>query len=282
MVGNLAVTTTVAVTALGVFGILLTVVEAGVGTIGSGLTLDQVAITRGQLWRFFTYTIPPAADFFWALLGLLFFFLIGSQFEAMMGRRAFTSLILALLVIPAVLGVLVAIGLDSGVPRFGLSMLFLGVAAGFSAAMPSARSFFGIPFWVLVAFIFAVQLLSLLTARNADGGPAGLVMLLSTGAIGLIMTKSLGFSNVEWIPSMAMPSAATGQATSSTPKKSRRGRGRKGGANLRSVPPPTTASEAEIDALLDQVSEQGMDSLTKQQRQTLERHAKEMRKRRDS
>lgn len=276
-VGSVAVTTTVAITALAFFGLLLWVVEGGYGPIGSLLLLDDSAVTGGQVWRFVTYLIPPAAGVFWALLGMMFFFMIGSQMENMMGRRSFTAMVVALTVIPAILGAIVAIG-TGGLPSFGLSMMFLGIAAGFSAAMPQARSFFGIPFWGLVAFIFFVQVLSMLAARSLPG----LVMLFTTGAIGLIMTKSLGFSNVEWIPSMAMPGAVTGQSSSPAPRKAKRGRGRKGGAILRSVPPPTTASEAEIDALLDQVSENGMDSLTKQQRRTLEQHAKEMRKRRDS
>ena len=53
--------------------------------------------------------------------------------------------------------------------------------------------------------------------------------------------------------------------------------------SLRSVPtgPAASASDAEIDALLEQVSEEGVGSLTKQQKQILERHSKELRKRRD-
>ena len=294
MAGTVAVTTTVAVTALGVIGILLVVVEGGDGAITDNLVLSQDAILRGNLWRFLTYTIPPASDFFWALLGLIFFFMIGSQFEAMMGRRAFTGLFFSLLLVPGILGVLVAVLVDQGVPQFGLSMIFLGVAAGFAAAMPQAKSFFGIPFWVLVAFIFVVQLLSLLAARGANGGVPGLVMLLTTGAIGLIVTRSLGFSNVEWIPAVKLPGIVSGDASptaqpqrATKKKRSKRfGRKKSGGSNLRSVPTgaaaTSAASEAEIDALLDQVSEQGVSSLSKQQKQTLEKHAKEMRKRRDS
>lgn len=280
-VGSVAVTTTVAVTALGLLGVLLVVIEGGYGLISEALLLDNSAITGGQLWRFITWPIPPASDFFWALLGLIFFFLIGSQFESLLGRRAFTSLIVAIVVIPAVLATIVGVLFDDNVPTFGLGMIFLGVAAGFAAAMPQARSFFGIPFWVIVAFFFFIQFLQLLTLRSMPG----LVMLTSTAFIGLVMTRSLGFSNVEWIPSVALPPVVTGTSASTAPKKSRPARrrskgGSKGKAKLRAVPTAST-SEAEIDALLDQVNEQGLDSLTKKQKQTLERHAKEMRKRRE-
>lgn len=277
-VGSVAVTTTVAVTALGLIGVLLVVLEGGYGVISQALLLDDSAVLKGQIWRFVTWPIPPASDFFWALLGLIFFFLIGTQFESMLGRRAFSSLVAAIVVIPAILATLVGIAVGDTVPSFGLGMIFLGIAAGFAASMPQARSFFGIPFWVVVAFFFFVQFLQMLATRSLTG----LVLLTSTAAIGLVMTRSLGFANIEWIPTVPLPGFVTGTSTSTkaTPSKGKTKRRAKGGANLRSVP-AASASEAEIDALLDQVSEQGLDSLTKKQKQTLDRHAKEMRKRRD-
>ena len=286
-VGNVAVTTTVAVTALGVLGILLFVVEGGFGPLNQALVLSDDVLLRGHVWRLVTYIIPTSSGFFFGLLSLLFFYMIGSQFEAMLGRRAFSGLFFSLLLVPAILAVVVSVLVGQGVPILGLSMVFLGIAAGFSAAMPEARSFFGIPFWVLVAFIFVIQLLSVLASRSIPG----LVMLLSTGAIGLIVTRSLGFSNVEWIPAVKLPGVVSGEATptpqAAKPAKKRGKRfGRKkkaGNTNLRSVPtgPAASASDAEIDALLEQVSEEGVGSLTKQQKQTLERHSKELRKRRD-
>ena len=278
-VGSMAFTTTMIVTALGLLGILAVVVEGGFGVVGQGLQLQPEAITRGQVWRFITYPIPPNAGFFWALLGLVFFFLIGSQFESLLGRKPYAGLIAALVLIPGILGAVIAVltGADSIIP-FGLSTLFLGVAAGFSAAMPQARSFFGIPFWGVVVFIFVIRILEFITLRSL----VGLVMILSAGFVGLVVTRSLGFSTVEWIPSIGLPGSMTGNSAPSTSKPKRKRSRSKGKGNLRSVPAaPTAQSDAEIDSLLDQVNEQGIDSLSKQQRQALERHAKEMRKRRD-
>lgn len=278
MLGNLAVTTTVAITGMGVLGLLLVVVEGGYGPLSSALLLDTRAITGGQLWRLVTWPIPPSSTAFWALLGLIFFFMIGSQFERMVGRTAFTTMMAALIVIPGLLGALVAVLLDESVPSFGLSMAFLGIAAGFSAAVPQARSFFGIPFWVLVAFFFVVQFLDILTARSMSG----LVILLTTGAIGLVLTRSFGFADsVDWIPSVSLPPSLSGSGAPQAPRRKRRSRSRnRNPAGLRAVP-SSSASEAEIDALLDQVNEHGIDSLTRQQKATLERHAKEMRRKRD-
>ena len=46
-------------------------------------------------------------------------------------------------------------------------------------------------------------------------------------------------------------------------------------------PPQYPLADMEIDSLLDQVAEQGLDSLTKDQRKRLEEHSKRLRKRRD-
>lgn len=279
-VGSIAVNTTTFITGLGLFGVILQVVSPATANF---LTLTQTAISRGEVWRLITYPIPTGNDFFFGLLGLLFFYMIGNQFERLMGRRAFTGLMFSIVLVPAVFGAIVAFLTNSGIFVFGLSLPFLGIAAGFSAANPQARSFFNIPFWVIVAFFFVVQLLSALASRS----PASVVMLLTTAFIGLVVTRSLGFSNVEWIPSVNLPAFITGEGAAPRPakqpkaKRSRRAKKSKGG-HLQSVAPPSNnASEAEIDALLDQVNDFGLESLTKQQKQTLERHAQEMRKRRD-
>ncbi len=278
--GSVAVTTTVAVTGLGVLGILLVVAEGGIGTVSQALILRNSALTGGQLWRLVTWFIPPDSDFFWALLGLLFFYMIGTQFEGMLGRKPYAALLGALILITGFLGVVAGTIVGTEAFEFGLSLPFLGLAAGFAAAMPQARSFFGIPFWVLVAFIFVVRLLGILASR----GLPDLVMLLASGAIGLIGTRSLGFApSVEWIPTVPVPAFVTGESAPRRQSAPKRRRARNKSNHLQAVPPPTNAaSDAEIDALLDQVSEQGLESLTKEQKRRLEQHSKDMRKRRES
>ena len=66
------------------------------------------------------------------------------------------------------------------------------------------------------------------------------------------------------------------------PQQQRRRRSRVRG-NLSAVPSPPQPDplmDMEIDALLDQVAERGLDSLTKDQRKRLEDHSKRLRKRR--
>jgi hypothetical protein len=283
-IGSVGVTTTVAISGMSIIGLFVLAIEQNSGPIGSALVLTDDAIFGGQLWRLFTWPIAiiSSRQLFGQFLSAIFFFSIGTQMEMRLGRRAYTWMIGLITVVPAVLGSLVAAISNFGVFETGLSVLFLGVAVGFAASMPHARSFFNIPFWVLVAVIFGITILGDL----ADGNMPALVMHLTAGALGLVVVKSLGYApEVEWAPSIPLPASMTSEGStpsvsSKRTKRPKKAKKSKGSTHLRSVP-SSTASEAEIDSLLDQVNEQGLDSLTKQQKATLERHAKEMRKRRD-
>lgn len=282
MLGSVGVTTTVAISGLAVIGLFVLAIEQNGGPVGSALILTDDALFGGQIWRLITWpvAIVSSRQLFGQFLSALFFFSIGTQIEMRLGRRAYTWMIGLITLIPAVLAVFVGRLTDIGVIETGLSVLFLGVAVAFGAAQPNARSFFGIPFWILVAVIFGITILGDL----ADGNLPALVMHLTAAALGLVLIRSMGYApDVPWAPQIPLPSAMTGEGVATAPRKTKRSRKRKAAkssGHLRSVP-TGSASEAEIDALLDQVNEQGLDSLTKQQKQTLERHAEEMRRRRD-
>lgn len=284
MLGNLPVTTTVFISGLSIIGLFVLAIEGNGGPIGTGLILTNDALFGGHIWRLVTYPVAiiSSNQLFGQLLSAVFFYFIGTQMESQIGRRAFTSLALMVTIVPALLGSVVAL---SGVNVFasGLTVMFLGIAVAFAAANLKARSFFGIPFWVLVAVIFALQVLGDLADQNWPS----LAMNVSSAAIGLVGIRSLGFApDLTWAPAIPLPGLVADASTPAPTKKKRSKRfGRKskaGTSHLQSVPPVVPkASEAEIDALLDQVSEHGIGSLSKQQKQALERHSKEMRKRRD-
>jgi len=277
-IGTLQVTTSVAVAGLALLGIIILTFEGNVGPVGRNLVLTDDALNSAQIWRIFTWPIViiTSNEIFGQLISAVFFYLLGTQFESILGKTKFAALVGTMIVVPAVLALLVGAFTNIGILEGGLNVLFLGVAAGFAAAFTEARSFFGIPFWILVAAIFLISVLGDITNRNWPS----LIMTMAAGGIGLVLTKSFGFApKVEWIPALALPGFMTGEGRTNTgrPRSQKR---RKNKAGLRSVPTPA-ASDAEIDALLDQVNEQGFDSLTKQQKATLKRHSEEMRRRRD-
>ena len=91
--------------------------------------------------------------------------------------------------------------------------------------------------------------------------------------------RSLGYAaDLHWIP--ALPFSGNARRESRQRPK-RQGRFKKN--HLRAVTEfRDRHAEKEIDQILDQVAEDGVDSLSKDQRKRLEQHSKELRKRRDS
>lgn len=285
--GSIGVTTTAAISGLAILGLFLLALEQNGGPVGSALFLNDSALFGGEIWRLFTWPVVliSSRQLFGQFISAIFFYSIGTQLERRMGRKPYLWTVGIITVAPALLATLISQATGIGLGVTGLSVMFLGVAVGFAAMQPRARSFFGIPFWVLVAAIFGISVLSDL----ADGNYPLLIMHIASAALGLVLTRSMGLApEVDWAPEVPLPASMSpdGAPRATKPAKTQRRSKKKKKASesshLRSVPAPTSrASEAEIDALLDQVNEQGLNSLTKQQKQTLERHAQEMRKRRD-
>lgn len=287
-VGNIDVTTTIAVIGLGVLSVFLYAFEGADHPITNKLTLlarnaSGGSVAEGEVWRLLTWPIPNDPSF-WTLILFAVFFMIGSQLEASMGRKTFAVYLAIMVIVPAVLVTLIdlAVPLSGGIAT--LRAIELGVLVGFAARMPRAQFMFGIPAWGVAGALVVLELLQ-------SGTSFPFVTVLVVVAVSLVTIRSMGYAEQSpWIPAVPLPARSTGpsrskrQAAPSTAKRKRRGR-----AKLSVVPPPAAGSAprkeltkleaAEMDALLEQVSDQGLDSLTQEQRQRLETHSKRLRRR---
>lgn len=294
-IGQIDVTTTVAVIGLGIISMFIWAIEGTARTVSGRLYLVSEenpffgSVLEGQIWRLVTWPLANEPDI-WTIILFAVFFMLGSQIENLLGRRTYLWFLLALTVIPAVVVTildLVASGFLGA--AFGLRYVELGVLIAFVAQYPNVRFWPGIPGWVLGAVVVALDLLQALGNRN----DFALVMLLCVIVIALVGMRSLGHAEeLQWVPAIRLPGAVTGsgrpsRSSGSGGGRAGRSRGRgKSRANLSAVPPlrnePTDdLADMEIDALLDQVAEQGLSSLTKDQRKRLEEHSKRLRKRRE-
>lgn len=296
-IGNIDVNTTVFVTAVGVLSMFVYAIEGAGRPLTKYLMLGSRDldpftggnVLGGQIWRLVTWPIPNSVDI-WSLLVLAIFFMLGSQLEATMGRRQFTVYLLMMTIIPAVL--VTIFGLLTGADGLvaGLRSLEFGVFVGFAVRYPTARFWPGIPAWVMAAIFIGLQFLGDLGRRDYFE----LFMLFAIVGVSGFSLRALGFAEeAHWIPKLALPAAMTGMSeprraprASSGPSTKRRKR--RGKAKLSAVPAPSASTprrelskleEAEMDAILDQVAERGMDSLTPQQRSRLEEHSKRLRRR---
>lgn len=279
-VGNIDVSTTIAVIGFGVFSLFIWLIEGPTRSISVNFWLTS-AVQDGEVWRIFTWPffIEPGASVFWTILLYAIFYLLGSQLEARMGRRPYTIFLAALTIGAGVFMSVFQLITNISGGAGGLRYLELCVLVGFALAWPDARFWPGIPAWAIAAGIVAIDLLQSL----ADRDNYSIVMLLVIIGLALVLLRGMGFAEGQaWIPRVRLPTAFGADVPRSR-REGRPSRARRK-SNLKPVAPDPVQSDLadmEIDALLDQVANEGLDSLTKAQRKRLEDHSKRLRKRKD-
>ena len=282
-IGGYPVSTTAFVVGLGVISMIVTAAEGQYGPLYRNLVLLSEDITfrgmplgsvlEGDVWRLVTWPIPNEISI-WTIILFAIFYMLGSQIEALLGRWRFTFFLIALTVIPSV--VVTALEALTGIEGWvgGLRMVEVGVLVAFAAQYAHARFWPGIPGWVIAVVIVGLDALQYTSNRNWFA----LIVLACTVAVALLGIRAFGYAtNLTWIPKLSFSPASSQSSTSTRSSRSHRRSRRRD--HLRAVPQAGETVSPEIDALLDQVSSQGLDSLTRKQRKQLEAHARRLRRR---
>ena len=243
-----------------------------------------------EIWRLVTWTTATEPDF-WPLLGIVFFWMIGQDVEAMMGRNRFLGWFLTITIAPALimtfLGALNTT-LDRTTVASGLQSVFLAAIWVYAATYPKVRWFDVVPLWA-VAGVFT--LLNVLR-YNGDGLRGMVVLTILVVLVSLTAARSLGAASGWEIPHIPLPS--TGKRSSSGPVRSSKGKVRgkrrdtpkvvEGPWSSPSAPSAqassaasTAAAQAELDTLLDKISAGGLESLTADEKRRLNELSKRLR-----
>jgi len=253
------------------------------------LWFAPVLVRDFEVWRLVTWPIATEPAI-WPLLGIVFFWLFGQQLESLFGRAKFVTWVLALTIVPAlILTILGPLGdsIDFMI-QFGLSNLFLGGIWVYAATYPGVKWFEVIPLWALAA-VFTVLNLLQFTGTGANGQ---VIFLLVSIGVALVAGRSLGLATGWPIPHLPLDGIGTGSSgrsrRKSKPKPKRStGSSRSGGvvqgpwknapAPAPPPPPPSPADQIELDALLDKIGADGMDSLTGDEKKRLNDLSKRLR-----
>lgn len=284
-VGQLAVTTTVIVSAMSVAYMFVWAFEGFDRPITTKLMLYSGAsfgsVGGGEVWRLVTWPIPTTPDL-WTLLLVAVFWMLGSQLEALMGRKRFTFFLLVLTVVPALVMTALEFTDISGV-AYGLRYVELGVLIAFATHYSSVRFWPGIPAWGLAWIIVGMAMLQAISNQRGYE----LVLTVTMALLAPLVLRALGHAEQhEWLPKFPLPARLAGHPHHRPPPP-QRSRPQPRSTHLSSVPPPPppppadVAAQAKIDALLDKMSEHGLESLTDAERRTLEDLSKRLRDRRD-
>ena len=252
-VGRVPVFATTIIVALYVISMVaVTLLRAsGSDFILSKLSFDSSAVLRDlELWRCLTYAFVNTATP-WFIIGLVMLYIFGRDVEQFLGRTGFVRLYLGLLLLgPSVLlAATLATGRDFKLQQ---GWADFAVFIAFAALYPGAQLLFQI-----TAKVFAWVLLGINALMLIDGRAwPDLIVLLTTSAFAWYAIRHGAALNFDFLARLRPVS-----------HRSKRPR-------LRVMPPPQDAPvdpHRVIDPLLDKISRDGLASLTRREREQLER-----------
>jgi membrane associated rhomboid family serine protease len=237
----------------------------------SALVLTPSDVLRGFVWQLATWPLANGPSF-WTIWNAAVFWFTGRQLERELGKGRFGWMLLGITVAGSLLAVLLALGFRVDEPILGgLGTMSMIVVLIFIAENPRMPFFFGIPAWVLGLVIVVLPLLSYVGARYWIGL---LHFVLSIVAAAIIAKMSGLLSRYAFVPgSMITPKQRTlGQQRK--PRRRSEPRPTSGGGTVVQGPwvghEPPAREDEEMDALLDKIMAQGLDSLTGRERKRLE------------
>jgi len=210
----------------------------------------QSALGKLHLWEFATYAFVNRPEIF-TLIQLVLLAFFGRDVEKFIGRKAFAWLYAVLvLAIPVLLSLLSFLGIDSGT-YYGSDAVHFAVFVAFVMIYPGAEIFFGIQArWIAIALlgIYTLQMLAYRQWVNLS------ILWWSCGVAALWMMR-------EGVRTFSLPSV------SNLPL--RRPERRSKPANREPVKEGELYES--IDPILEKIARQGIGSLTRGEREKLER-----------
>jgi membrane associated rhomboid family serine protease len=210
----------------------------------------QSAIGKLHLWQFVTYAFVNRPEIF-TLIQLVLLAFFGRDVEKFIGRRAFAWLYAVLiLAIPVLLWILSLIGVESG-SYFGSDAVHFAIFLAFAMTYPGAEIFFGIQArWIAIALlgIYSLQMLAYRQWISLS------ILWWECGVAAAWMMR-------EGVRTFSLPSVST------MPLK----RPERRTKPVRREPEKEGELYDSIDPILEKIARQGIGSLTRGEREKLER-----------
>ncbi len=224
-----------------------------VPSLPSLLYYSPEAVATGQVWRLVTWPFAEGLTL-WGVLTLFFFWYFSTELENLIGRNRMVWLLLGLWASVTAATTLTALLLGGGGVLAGFNLVEFVVLLLWIAEYPHRKFFFGIPAWVIGAVLIGVQALGMLASRS---GSALLSLLLSVVLVSLVAKRVGLLREYAWIPGGRAPGRP------SRPRAPRVSRSRVRAERR------TLSDQEQLDALLDQINDKGIHSLSAAQRREL-------------
>jgi hypothetical protein len=242
--------------AIGVLGTFISKAFGAWDTLISLFAFDSShSILGGQIWQALTYSFVDFPNFF-SVIGLLFLYVSAVEIEKYIGKARFLTLYGVILLIPPVTLTGLALVINSPILFFGQTQVMIGLFIAFCTLYPGVQwGGFLTAKWVAIASLVLASAIDLSSGSWVSFSELWLISAFSFGYIRFLQGGGE-------LPSFSLPLRRRPKLrVVQKPKPSAR---------------PSTTDVAgnesvEIDHLLDKISRYGLNSLTSQERATLER-----------
>lgn len=256
-VGRLPVFLTTALVATHVLTMIFVALLMALGqgdTIAALSFSTQSILSHFAIWEFFTYVFVNRPSI-WFAIEMYLLLVFGTEVEKRIGHKGFGWMYLALtLAIPTVLTGAAAFGVQSAYA--GSGAVHFAIFVAFVAIYPTAQIFFGLQARWIALILFSINSLMAIAGRSW----VSLSMLWLAVGCALFMLHRAGVSSsglFRGMDSIIPP----------TPREPKLARPQ---SKKKPSPPPPDPYES-IDPLLEKISKHGIHSLTKAERQKLEK-----------
>lgn len=254
-IGRLEVSTVVLACLIAVASGIAWVVAPG---LASALYFNSQLVAAGEVWRIVTW---PLANDLWVVITALVLWYFGSDIERLVGRTRMAWLLVGTwAVLTAASTVVELLPALRGAALAGLGPIELAVLLLWIAEYPNRPFFFGIPAWIFGAIILGLQVVTMLAGQRYGS----LLSLLLGFAFVAILGRRFGLLGAyEWVPGRpAAPPSRAPRVSRATARQESRNR----------------SDREKLDALLDQINEKGIQSLTSGQKRELMRLRERLRR----
>ncbi len=244
-----ATTIIVALYVVSMIGVAVTLASGAEGVL-TKLTFDTESVLRGgEIWRCLTYAFVNPPDP-WFLISLVMLYIFGRDVEQYLGRKVFVRLYLGFLLLGPSL--LLAASLVTSQP-FSLTHSWANFAVflAFAALYPGAQLLFQITAKLFALVLLGLSVLQLLANQQW----AEMLVLLTTASLAYFAIRHGSTLNLDFVARLRPASPRN-----KIPR-------------LRVVKNPENEPldpHGIIDPLLDKISEHGLASLTRREREQLE------------
>ncbi len=267
-IGSVDVTTTALLVGLNVLSFFWYAIDS---VSQKNLIFSGFLVRDGDFWRVITWPLY-AEPTVWAAITMVFFWFVGHMVEERIGRKRFTILITVMTVVPAVLVTFLQLDPDRGIA--GLNLLALALLVVYALDNPTATAWFGIPIWIFAAVYVGIMVLQYI----GDSMWESLVMGIAVIIMALGGARQFGMlDDFEFIPRVGGGGSKPAKASRTKSKSKGSSKGGDVVAGPWAAPAHSPIEELELNQLLDKISSQGMDALSRTEKARLNELSKKLR-----